>query len=130
MNKSWTPNFQKTCHGLNLRNVTTFLPYSALLIDKQNNIELIKILNVPKWESQKFSILLNYGAQLPHTDIFSKIKKISRAKLLTLKHIFKILLYILIGAHLALMFQIIVIGSQIVFWFLVSFLAITWALDI
>ncbi len=36
------------------------LPYTTLLIDKQNNIELTKILNVPKWESQKFSILLNY----------------------------------------------------------------------
>jgi hypothetical protein len=48
-------------------------------------------------------------------DIFSKVKKISRAKLLTLKHIFKILLDILIGAHLALMFQIIAIGGQIVF---------------
>jgi hypothetical protein len=44
-------------------------------------------------------------------DIVSKIKKIARAKLLTLKHIFKILLYILIGAYLALMFQIFVIGS-------------------
>jgi hypothetical protein len=62
-------------------------------------------------------------------DIFSKVKKISRAKLLTLKHIFKILLYILIGAHLALMFQIIVIGGQIVFWFLIILLAIIWALD-
>jgi hypothetical protein len=48
-------------------------------------------------------------------DIFSKIKNISRAKLLTLKQIFKILLYILIEAHLALMFQIFVIGNQIVF---------------
>lgn len=62
-------------------------------------------------------------------DIFSKIKNISRAKLLTLKQIFKILLYILIEAHLALMFQIFVIGNQIVFWFLVTLLAITWALD-
>jgi uncharacterized protein (DUF952 family) len=34
--------------------------YNTLSIDKQNNIELTKILNVPKWELKKFSILLNY----------------------------------------------------------------------
>jgi hypothetical protein len=56
-------------------------------------------------------------------------KNISRAKLLTLKHIFKCFLYILIGAHLALMFQIFVIGNQIVFWFPVIPVAITWTLD-
>jgi hypothetical protein len=59
-------------------------------------------------------------------DILSKIKKISKA---TLKHFFKILLYILIGVHSVLMFQIFMIGSQIVFWFPIILLNITWALD-
>lgn len=57
-------SFQKTYHGLHLRKVTTFLLYCTLSINKQNNIELSKIFNVPKWESQKFSILLNMNTTM------------------------------------------------------------------
>jgi hypothetical protein len=63
-NGTWTSHehqiFKKTYRGLTLRKVIIFSPYYTLLIYKQNNIELTKIFNVPKWESQKFSILLNY----------------------------------------------------------------------
>jgi hypothetical protein len=52
--------FSKDLPWLKLEKSTIFSPYCTLLIDKQNNIELTKIFNVPKGESQKFSILLNY----------------------------------------------------------------------